>query len=1203
MISIRAGLRVFAVCLAFLLVAFVAYPQGGDVGSIVGAVTDKSGGALPGAAVSVIDTQRGVTRTLTADAAGQYSAPNLTPGNYTIRAEFKGFQVLERQNVLVEVGSQVKVDLSLLPGEQTQTVTVTESVPLVQTTNAVLGGAVNNELISDLPLNGRNYTRLLDLQPGLYVQPGSGKWSQSSDGMRTEHNVYILDGIDTVEGFSSQSVLNSSPVFGDATSLLPIDAIQEFNTEQNPTAEYGWKPGAIVNVGLKSGTNAVHGTASAFGRSDALDATNPFILPGQPKQQTAIEDFGGTIGGPIKKDKLFYFLGYEGQFNHISAPSQSDSLPTIDPLIGSSTTTRNTFSLLAACNALTTAPNTLSLKLAGLTYGGAPGTCAATSPYSGIFQTAAVANGADPVIPIGNDTINNGLAKIDYHLNDKNNFSGEFFMGNFDGLGFQGAPAQPYWDTHAHAKAMIIGAHETWLASSSVVNEASFGVNRFFQPSYPGDCSNIGQPSGETGINWGTQANVISQTGEPANCGMPVVAIQGFTATGCCNSFPKIQGPDYTIQGIDNVSYIQGKHSWKFGGEVRHESTQEGTFSGSRGTFTFANAAGGLTGLQEFLEGALSTSTLPSELVGTPDVKVTDWGFALYAQDDWRIMPRFTLNLGVRFERVTPIQENNNQLANFDPNSATGLVQIGQSGQSSLYPSWNNVSPRFGFAWDIKGDSKWVVRGGFNIIYVLEGFNVFLSQQGTVPTTTGLNTTPTGALLNGVPGPGTMETATVQFQPSQVAWSLAAATGAGILPSVAPTQIQCNSPTNAAPSNNPCPILAVNPNLRRPYAPAWNLSVQHAFSNTLSLQLAYVGSHGEKLLGINDANHPLPGSGWETYSAATKTCGPGTGPATAISTVCENITRPYYSKFPYLSDINEIQNLDISNYDALQVTLTQRSTHGLNYLLGYTYAHCLEMQSGDWNGSTLPTDVYNPRADYGDCLTDVRHSLTWSLTYALPGKSGFGQMLEGWRLNSIVTLQSSLPWNAQDTKDNISGTGELEDRWDFFGNPSDFSGLGYTGVPYFTGSTNPACVAQATSLNSGLSPAVSGWTVANSGYLASLAKFGCFANGSSVLLPPAFGTFGNGERYMYRSEPFRVWDVSISKDVHFTERLNAQFRVEAFNVLNTTQYYQGSPTTNGSESGTGSFGSFRQTPDVGIANATVGSGGPRSIQLGLRLQF
>src|SRR5450631_4095621 len=263
-----------------------AHAQGGDVGSIVGAISDKSGGALAGATVTVLDTQRGVTRTLATSDSGQYSAPNLTPGTYTVKAEFKGFQSFERQNILIEVGTQVRVDLSLSPGEQSQTITVTEEIPQVQTTNAVLGGALSNELISDLPLNGRNFNRLLDLQPGLYVQPGSGKWSQSSNGMRAEHNVYILNGIDTVEGFSSQSVLNSSPVFGDATSILPVDAIQEFNTEQNPTAEYGWKPGAIVNVGLKSGTNTIHGTANAFGRDSVLDARNSFIPAGGAKQQT-----------------------------------------------------------------------------------------------------------------------------------------------------------------------------------------------------------------------------------------------------------------------------------------------------------------------------------------------------------------------------------------------------------------------------------------------------------------------------------------------------------------------------------------------------------------------------------------------------------------------------------------------------------------------------------------------------------------------------------------------------------------------------------------------------------------------------------------------------------------------------------------------------------------------------------------------------
>ena len=422
--------------------------------------------------------------------------------------------------------------------------------------------------------------------------------------------------------------------------------------------------------------------------------------------------------------------------------------------------------------------------------------------------------------------------------------------------------------------------------------------------------------------------------------------------------------------------------------------------------------------------GTVSGSTLPTELVGTPEVHVHDNGYALYAQDDWRLKRNFTVNLGVRFERVTPMKEANNQLANFDPTTPSGLIQLGQT--QSLYPAWNNWSPRIGFAWDITGNSKWVLRSGFNIIYVLEGFNTFISQQNLTPNTTGLNMTPTGALLDGVPGPGNMETGALNFSTLQLCWAITVActapgTTQQVFPSVLPTQLQCNSPTitvtGTITNANPCPILAVDPNLRRPYAPSWNLSLQHAFSNNLSLQVAYVGARGVHLLGLNDANAPAVGSGWEAYNAVTKTCSPGAGPGASISATCENISRPYFSKFPYLSDINQLQNLDVSTYNALQVTLTQRPWHGLNYLVGYVYAHCLEMGSGDWSAAVLPSNITNPKADYGNCLTDVRHSVTWAMSYALPGKKGYGQMLEGWRLNSSFKYQTALPWNIGDTKE------------------------------------------------------------------------------------------------------------------------------------------------------------------------------------------
>jgi hypothetical protein len=1127
--------QILGACLAVCLTCLPAFAQT-DTGRILGGVTDKSGAVVPNANVTITDAERGTARTLTTNGAGEYLAPNLSPGQYMIRASAPGFKNIERRGIALEVAKDVRVDFSLEPGDTQTTVTVSEEAPLVDSTSSVLGGTLSNQVINDLPLNGRNFMTLLQMRPGVMAIAGGGKWSQSSNGLRPEYNVYILNGIDAIEGFSAQSALNAAGISGDTASLLPVDSIQEFNVQQNPKAEYGWKPGVVANIGLKSGTNTLHGTAYAFGRDGAWDARNPFIGTGVPKQETALEQFGATVGGAIKKDKLFYFLAYEGQRETIGAPA-TVSLPTTASL-GSTAS-----SLVDACKSVAAGSRSaLSLAMAGMDTN-----CNVVSPQNNLFQSGPTVNFV-PVIPMDVHS-DNGLAKIDYNINERHNLNGELFMNSFGGLATQNQ-VHDYWRTATENQSRLGGIHYTWLPGPNLVNEAKFGINRVNQISTSGDCSAIGQPD-TSYLHTGAQS-----------CGFPQVSISGFSSLGCCSNFPKIQGPDHTYEFIDDASWTRGKHALKFGGEFRRMVYNGGTYRAGKGTFTF-RANGATNALQTFIQGAPFRGV---NFVGNPNVSISDWGYAGFFQDDWRITPRLTLNLGLRYEYVTPIQEANNQLANFDP--TLGMVQTGkQIGSSPYQPDRNNFAPRVGFAWDVTGNGKTVVRGGGAIIYVLTGFNVLTSQQGTTAVTTGLNTSPTGGLLNGVQGPGTITAGAVTLTGSQLNWNLAG-------PIFPAGQITC---TTAAP----CPILAVDPNLRVPYVTSWNLGIQRQLTNNLALDVAYVGNHGSKLVQIVDINAAALGSGW-------------IGNPSAASTALENQSRPFFSKFPYLSNINQIQNADRSNYDGLQTTLTERLSHGLNFTVGYTYSHAFDMSPGDWRGANVPMYSPNPNRDYAVSNYDIRHRFTTAITYALPQKKGFGQMLEGWQINTIVNIQSAAPWSLLDSTTDVSGTGEFTDRWNFTGNPSDFSNRGTSPIPFFAGTSNPACLAQA--------------SAAGAAGIASLTKWGCYVSGGSMLLPPALGTLGTMGQNIFRSNGGHLVDFSVTKKWKITERISTQFRAEFFNVLNQTQYanpaYNGAGRANPVNGSSGvQFGNSPATPDVQIANPQIGTGAARSLQLGLKVIF
>ncbi|MFZ2083197.1 MAG: carboxypeptidase-like regulatory domain-containing protein, partial [Candidatus Sulfotelmatobacter sp.] len=272
--AMSAGQVATAASRMFLILMICAFSLPGlaqsTAGRILGSISDQSGAAVTGATVVVTDVDRGTSRTLTTDQAGAYVAADLTPGTYKIHVEAKGFKSVERPNVVIEVATDVRADFALQPGQVTETVVVQEEVPLLNTTSATLGGTLSNQEINDLPLNGRNYENLLQLRPGVMRYPGGGFSTTSANGLRAEDNAYYVEGLFNSEPYSGQAIINGSGIAGDSATILPIDAIQEFNLQQNPAAEYGWKPGAVVNVGLKSGTNRVHGTAFGFGRDGVM---------------------------------------------------------------------------------------------------------------------------------------------------------------------------------------------------------------------------------------------------------------------------------------------------------------------------------------------------------------------------------------------------------------------------------------------------------------------------------------------------------------------------------------------------------------------------------------------------------------------------------------------------------------------------------------------------------------------------------------------------------------------------------------------------------------------------------------------------------------------------------------------------------------------------------------------------------------------
>jgi hypothetical protein len=1049
--------------------------------------------------------------------------------------------------------------------------------------------------------------------------------------------MFMLDGLNLYEWGQGQQLLNGYAPAGDAATLLPIDAIQEFSVQQNPKAEVGWKPGVAINVGLKSGTNSLHGTAYAFGRSGSWDALNFFNPPGQAAPSLGFEQYGATAGGPVLKDKLFWYVGYEAQLLNLQGTAAV--LAPVDASIGSVSN-----SMVDACNAVGRANVTpLSAILAGLPAGSCVPVQASSSNENVFpFNTGTQFGLQKQVVPSGlegtsdvNSTYN-GLVKVDYHPNEKSTLSGMFFIGDGSGTWDDNpsAIASSFYESLFPVNARVGSGSWTYVPNSSIVNEAKVGYTHYRLPFFSVD--HTANPAAPWGLSNGIPTGFDMNTGvtNPLFFGFPKISVSGFTILG--GNWPKFVGPNQNIEILDHISYLHGKHAFKFGGEYTYVETTSGATSNAKGRVNF-KTGGGNTALENFLLGDSGSGS--SIFVGNPIRDVHTNHIAAFVQDDFRATARLTINIGVRYEYGSVWSDANNQLGNFDPNSPNGFVQVGDGITSPYNPDRRDWSPRAGFAWDIFGNQKTVLRAGVGMLYEFVPSSAFLNSGGNA---VGLGKVPTGAAIcvsgSCVAGTGNIAAATFNptkssintgwqsdnaipiFSASTVACGDGNAIPAGTYPSSSPFFALNNT------SPAPCSTASFDRNLKVPYVETWNLDIQHSFTNNLSLEVAYLGNHGVKIYGTRDINAPPVGAGWGNPTvpgSPSQMCIASAGDVTAgIPTPYDNCSPdanaevgPFHSKFPYISYIDQLSNQDRSHYNALQISLTQRTTHGLSFTAAYTYSHGLDDVSQNF-GSSIPLNNSFPDLNYGNSDYDIRHRFTLEATYAIPGIKSPGQLLQGWTINSIVTIQPGTPWSVQDTSNDFSGTGEgagnpnpWGEAWNFIGNPKDFAATP-NGIPFFQGGAaepDPATAvadgysAAKPTLNSACNAAA---TAQGTLALASLWATGCYANGNSILIPPAFGQYGTVGKNIFRNPPFRSWDFSVTKDFKIKERMTVQFRGELFNVLNHPLFGQvDSGHLANNDPSAGVLGLANETPDQAAGNPVLGSGANRDVQLGLKLIF
>jgi hypothetical protein len=936
-----------------------------ETATISGTITDATGAIVPNAVVIVTNVQTGISVRTEATEAGTYVVPSLRPGDYSIAVERKGFQKTVRTGVTLQVAQVARIDVTLQTGALTEAVEVIGATPLLDTLTSSRGSVIDQKKIVELPLNGRDYNQLALLSPG--VLPGTPRLASVNfkgvlnvNGNRTFNNVFLLDGVDNIS--------YSNSFRGENVQLVQpsIEALQEFKIQTNAySAEFGRSSGAVVNATIKSGTNTVRGSVYEFVRNDKLDANNFFSNAlGAPKPKRERNQFGGAAGGPLVKNRTFWFGDYEG-LRDLEGVPRVRQVPTAAEKAG-------LFSA-AVFDPFTAGRPEFSRNAQGQwvipreRWDPVGAAIVALIPDPNVANSTIYAS--TPVTDTRTDQFD---VRLDHQISPTMTLFGRYSF--VDTLTFRPAPLpglgegsfnDAFGDNDMRSQGLALGL--TWTVSPTLVGDIRFGYSRGDYYTTPPNY----------GVDGPAQIGLKNVPSDPAiTGGVPKVNVQGFDAVGRHTSTPQFQTPR-SWNPRATFSLSRGEHFIKFGGEFLHVQTRINDLNATIGRMNFEN---------RFTNRAVGDLLLglPSQLALT-SYTVMDQGQDMqfyFIQDDYRVSPKLTANVGLRYEYATPPRERDNQFANFDP--ATGTMIFASDGdvfdRALIHPDRNNVAPRIGFAYTPA--SRWVVRGGYGVFYT---HTVRQGREG---------------LLG--------------FNPPYLVDNLlqTGVTGSAAIASAAPFRLVNGYPSGLLDPNTLAPTIsrrAQDANQRTPYIQQYNIGVQYELMSDIVLDVAYVGNKGTKLNGFRNLNQ-----------RAVITNPDGSQAAGA---------RPY----PAFGDIQWMENRVSSTYNSFQLRLEKRFTNGLTGNVSYTLGEALsgapDHISTSGGGAGIDTGVFrepqdgnNLRAEYGPTEFDIRHRFVASYIWELPfgrgrhwGNSWNRAMdlaLGGWQVTGIHVLQSGLALTA-----------------------------------------------------------------------------------------------------------------------------------------------------------------------------------------------